>query len=114
MIRRPPRSTRTDTLVPYTTLFRGGRCRRLDSQQHCRCRDARPCRRLPRAGDGGGGVQVGADLTMAPPEILLERREAVAIVQLSSPDRRHAGPRTEILALPEQPTAPECRHRAGW
>src|SRR3546814_10357851 len=25
MIRRPPRSTRTDTLVPYTTLFRSGR-----------------------------------------------------------------------------------------
>src|SRR3546814_2432256 len=33
MIRRPPRSTRTDTLFPYTTLFRssrprGGRTRR--------------------------------------------------------------------------------------
>src|SRR3546814_2872967 len=29
MIRRPPRSTRTDTLFPYTTLFRsrGGRAR---------------------------------------------------------------------------------------
>src|SRR3546814_14995836 len=29
-LRRPPRSTRTDTLFPYTTLFRsryGGRCR---------------------------------------------------------------------------------------
>src|SRR3546814_2205592 len=27
MIRRPPRSTRTDTLFPYTTLFRsGGAC----------------------------------------------------------------------------------------
>src|SRR3546814_2088963 len=26
MIRRPPRSTRTDTLVPYTTLFRSGWC----------------------------------------------------------------------------------------
>src|SRR3546814_10312344 len=24
MIRRPPRSTRTDTLSPYTTLFRSG------------------------------------------------------------------------------------------
>src|SRR3546814_16088646 len=24
MIRRPPRSTRTDTLFPYTTLFRSG------------------------------------------------------------------------------------------
>src|SRR3546814_4779346 len=30
MIRRPPRSNRTDTLFPYTTLFRSpnGRCRR--------------------------------------------------------------------------------------
>src|SRR3546814_5826670 len=26
MIRRPPRSTRTDTLFPYTTLFRSGQC----------------------------------------------------------------------------------------
>src|SRR3546814_15276165 len=25
MLRRPPRSTRTDTLFPYTTLFRSGR-----------------------------------------------------------------------------------------
>src|SRR3546814_1825585 len=27
MIRRPPRSTRTDTLFPYTTLFRSGQAR---------------------------------------------------------------------------------------
>src|SRR3546814_2619126 len=27
MIRRPPRSTRTDTLVPYPTLFRSGQAR---------------------------------------------------------------------------------------
>src|SRR3546814_6052296 len=27
MIRRPPRSTRTDTLFPYTTLFRSMGCR---------------------------------------------------------------------------------------
>src|SRR3546814_9643880 len=33
MIRRPPRSTRTDTLFPYTTLFRS---RRKDG---ARCRD---------------------------------------------------------------------------
>src|SRR3546814_5398034 len=32
MIRRPPRSTRTDTLFPYTTLFRSP-C----SQQHITC-----------------------------------------------------------------------------
>src|SRR3546814_2946777 len=42
MIRRPPRSTRTDTLLPYTTLFRSKRragadvlagCGRLDRRQ---------------------------------------------------------------------------------
>src|SRR3546814_17010833 len=43
MIRRPPRSTRTDTLFPYTTLFRshGGRpplCggARQGDRHHCR------------------------------------------------------------------------------
>src|SRR3546814_5982725 len=31
MIRRPPRSTRTDTLFPYTTLFRSARERQPDA-----------------------------------------------------------------------------------
>src|SRR3546814_457774 len=33
MIRRPPRSTRTDTLFPYTTLFRSRRGRRTDERR---------------------------------------------------------------------------------
>src|SRR3546814_7467890 len=33
MIRRPPRSTRTDTLFPYTTLFRSGHLV-LDRSRH--------------------------------------------------------------------------------
>src|SRR3546814_1355648 len=32
MIRRPPRSTRTDTLFPYTTLFRSSPSRLLQDQ----------------------------------------------------------------------------------
>src|SRR3546814_5762964 len=32
MIRRPPRSTRTDTLFPYTTLFRSKCDDRMESQ----------------------------------------------------------------------------------
>src|SRR3546814_18252962 len=32
MIRRPPRSTRTDTLFPYTTLFRSRQSRKLDAR----------------------------------------------------------------------------------
>src|SRR3546814_5529136 len=42
MIRRPPRSTRTDTLFPYTTLFRSG--------NSSRCQRSR----LPRDHQGGG------------------------------------------------------------
>src|SRR3546814_12552938 len=33
MIRRPPRSTRTDTLFPYTTLFRSGKIRVVTFQE---------------------------------------------------------------------------------
>src|SRR3546814_13749602 len=34
MIRRPPRSTRTDTLFPYTTLFRSGLFNRRGFDMH--------------------------------------------------------------------------------
>src|SRR3546814_11951279 len=39
MIRRPPRSTRTDTLFPYTTLFRSDR---VDARVHPDLRAADP------------------------------------------------------------------------
>src|SRR3546814_1813840 len=38
MIRRPPRSTRTDTLFPYTTLFRSRRSARATSGPRLRPR----------------------------------------------------------------------------
>src|SRR3546814_1547841 len=38
MIRRPPRSTRTDTLFPYTTLFRSPPARRAFRPVRLRCR----------------------------------------------------------------------------
>src|SRR3546814_6385695 len=34
MIRRPPRSTRTDTLFPYTTLFRSRAAEDRNAHQH--------------------------------------------------------------------------------
>src|SRR3546814_13330552 len=48
MIRRPPRSTRTDTLFPYTTLFRSGVARRQYRRDGDRTdRLCRKCARLP-------------------------------------------------------------------
>src|SRR3546814_1793097 len=46
-MRRPPRSTRTDTLVPYTTLFRSPRACALAarSDRRLRLRAALPVRR---------------------------------------------------------------------
>src|SRR3546814_16433013 len=49
MIRRPPRSTRTDTLFPYTTLFRSLgdlQLRTLDERLPHRAADERQARRL--------------------------------------------------------------------
>src|SRR3546814_3987911 len=37
MIRRPPRSTRTDTLFPYTTLFRSRSCASLRHERARGC-----------------------------------------------------------------------------
>src|SRR3546814_11319864 len=45
MIRRPPRSTRTDTLFPYTTLFRSGGPEALED------RPSAPSRVWNRIGD---------------------------------------------------------------
>src|SRR3546814_987065 len=47
MIRRPPRSTRTDTLFPYTTLFRSPRCQETTAPEgppECRESVNRSCR----------------------------------------------------------------------
>src|SRR3546814_8241938 len=69
MIRRPPRSTRTDTLFPYTTLFRSGR-RGPDAERRVPADrvDLGPSRRQSIAQPGGhalhssGGRRADAEL----------------------------------------------------
>src|SRR3546814_10159677 len=65
MIRRPPRSTRTDTLFPYTTLFR--------SQDRDRILD----RRLADENGLEAPLERGAFLDML--AIFVERRRADAV-----------------------------------
>src|SRR3546814_16464403 len=54
MIRRPPRSTRTDTLFPYTTLFRSILSRAVRLQGQHLWRHLLHGDRLPRLSRGGG------------------------------------------------------------
>src|SRR3546814_14590000 len=51
MIRRPPRSTRTDTLFPYTTLFRS--CALFDLPRQCGAAGVRHADLLPGFALGG-------------------------------------------------------------
>src|SRR3546814_5651960 len=59
MIRRPPRSTRTDTLFPYTTLFRSAPEDGRDRQASATWPD--PCRSCPDLSQNAAGKP-------APPE----------------------------------------------
>src|SRR3546814_1248368 len=69
MIRRPPRSTRTDTLFPYTTLFRSiGKERaehpRVGGRSALDHRDGQARRNTvgdQLVGDGGGGREAHID-----------------------------------------------------
>src|SRR3546814_6742585 len=58
MIRRPPRSTRTDTLFPYTTLFRSRRPQGGAWRQH------RPAGARPAAAGAGRGRLRARDVVL--------------------------------------------------
>src|SRR3546814_13485126 len=90
MIRRPPRSTRPDTLFPYTTLFRSaGRSRPAPMGWNMK---RRPSRHLPRDFDGGGrGETFGIGF------------EAQDVIRLLRRSTRGAHDRAVLLAQHVQP-----------
>src|SRR3546814_19500657 len=77
MIRRPPRSTRTDTLFPYTTLFRS--------------REGVGRRRRRRRRAGLAFQRVEAELGVTPElcELVLKLPDAEAVLPILSGQRRH-------------------------
>src|SRR3546814_18774325 len=94
MIRRPPRSTRTDTLFPYTTLFRSALAA---SATRASPRNPERLRRVTSVGSLGSLGQVGNDLVhellrgdraAKGPDALLQRVEVVTGDELELvPDR---------------------------
>src|SRR3546814_15388464 len=97
MIRRPPGSTRTDTLFPYTTLFRSVRSRR------CWPADA-----SDRRADGGRHRRLTPGLSVDPtvvPKIL----PLVAATRLPRPFRYRATPipSPPAPAPPQRPVQPD-------
>src|SRR3546814_860134 len=81
MIRRHPRSTRTDTLFPYTTLFRSyGGHRSLDRWRYRGGRAWRPCPLLCVALSGCFSKE-----KRTPPEILTERPVIFLVATAGTP-----------------------------
>src|SRR3546814_7190340 len=89
MIRRPPRSTRTDTLLPYTTLFRSASARRAALRL---CRAARPWQKSGAAGCACAGRQ-GDRLT------LVSRRPAPSARRVERPEQRSEEHTSELQSL---------------
>src|SRR3546814_1246147 len=92
MIRRPPRSTRTDTLFPYTTLFRSDALRR----------------------DGATAIFIGIEEAAAgifaiadpvrettPDALAALRREGIAVVMLTGDNRTTAEAVARRLGISE-------------
>src|SRR3546814_6716903 len=117
MIRRPPRSTRTDTLFPYTTLFRSVHVRR--HRRAVRAALARPLAGAQRPVPSGlqdllldpGGRRGGADLS---------RRQAGRGLVRGRVALRHRlllhpfpGDPAAALDLRDPPAAAEIAQRAG-
>src|SRR3546814_5693299 len=67
MIRRPPRSTRTDTLFPYTTLFRS--CRLMNSSAPT----TKPARRAGANGRANNGPDARTRILDAAGALIAER-----------------------------------------
>src|SRR3546814_14102504 len=119
MIRRPPRSTRTDTLFPYTTLFRSacGECseRRIAR----RCRHANAASRAYRAVDLPGllatpGTQPGV---VRPYGARSTHGAAVAVGTRACGSNQGSmatinGPISSMYATVSRPNVPHCRDPA--
>src|SRR3546814_6471879 len=90
MILRPPRSTRTDTLLPYTTLFRSPAERRLRPRPLQQRRADRRTRRRRRGALMANVVQTPLALTVLTPRPSFPRkRESSSIVGMDARLRGH-------------------------
>src|SRR3546814_20886961 len=107
MIRRPPRSTRTDTLFPYPTLFRSLGIAVVEQRRHLFVQAEHPLPRLAPARMRNLRVHVGPEAVLVTlddlPEALwplvgeLEAHDRLHVLEAVLPRRRQAQGRAVLL-----------------
>src|SRR3546814_15163476 len=117
MIRRPPRSTRTDTLFPYTTLFRSQAAHGpVDARVRMRAVGVGEALGLVADRIGHAGRAEDAVADEAPPALSADRRDQFAgnpveefVVGIAVAE---AGGRPHMAKRPHPPRAPPAGARA--
>src|SRR3546814_17229409 len=107
MIRRPPRSTRTDTLFPYTTLFRSDCLREGRHPEARRFLRGRPAGAARPGGDRGARRRVGGAVVALGQGI---RRPAGGRAAGVREGRHGRGPRSEERSVGKE-VGSTCRSR---
>src|SRR3546814_771452 len=97
MIRRPPRSTRTDTRFPYTTLFRSQRLLHSAEPVQLLLPPGLPARLRRRL--------------LQPPPVRLPRRQRQLRHPRRNPDRGGRVPAAELTRATAVRQPPHCLHR---
>src|SRR3546814_9944681 len=123
MSRRPPRSTRTDTLFPYTTLFRSGhalprgRPHRTGRSHRHRAQPLR-VRLAPRRGHGPAArLRQGARRvrrSRGPAHHARQRRGAAGVAPVSEAGRPDSDLRDEVDAWLAEHWDPDLTVEAWW
>src|SRR3546814_15863891 len=99
MIRRPPRSTRTDTLFPYTTLFRSVDAGIADGAQRDGCEGQQA---VAQAAESRRGAALGAE----------HRRADIGEQEVGRPDGRAGDQFPEAVLAELHPRLP-CHAASG-
>src|SRR3546814_15367736 len=113
MIRRPPRSTRTDTRFPYTTLFRSDPARRHAGGEHHLVEARQQFRRRPRRQPQlhAGFVDAVAEVAQGLVEFLLAGNR-LGEVELAADLVRRIEQRDVVAALGGDRRAGQARRRS--
>src|SRR3546814_13485891 len=81
-IRRPPRSTRTDTLFPYTTLFRSGAAARHSGDYGEEPQRGQPRKRPPTSHANFRDTTLAAATATAQQDVPQRRTDAITAIRL--------------------------------